>query len=102
MFLKKRLLSALVEKAGLLLAGVTFVIGLGLGPTGGPVTASRGSTEPPSPPAATTAEPSAPRLAYPAEVLRVLDGDTFEARVQLWPGLAITTRVRLRGIDTPE
>jgi endonuclease YncB( thermonuclease family) len=40
--------------------------------------------------------------AYGAEVLRVIDGDTFEARVHLWPGLAMTTRVRLRGIDAPE
>jgi endonuclease YncB( thermonuclease family) len=39
---------------------------------------------------------------YAAEVLRVLDGDTFEARVHLWPGLDITTKVRLRGIDAPE
>ena len=39
---------------------------------------------------------------YPAEVLRVVNGDTFEARVQVWPGIAITTLVRLRGIDTPE
>jgi endonuclease YncB( thermonuclease family) len=30
--------------------------------------------------------------------LHVLDGDTFEARVYLWPGLNITTR----GIDAPE
>jgi nuclease-like protein len=35
-------------------------------------------------------------------VLRILDGDTFEARVQLWPGLQVTTKVRLRGIDAPE
>jgi endonuclease YncB( thermonuclease family) len=41
-------------------------------------------------------------MTHPAEVLRVLDGDTFEAQVNLWPGLAITTRVRLRGIDAPE
>jgi endonuclease YncB( thermonuclease family) len=41
-------------------------------------------------------------MAHPAEVLRVLDGDTFEARVHLWPGLDVTTRVRLRGIDAPE
>ena len=39
---------------------------------------------------------------YPAEVLRLADGDTFEARVQVWPGIAITTKVRLRDIDTPE
>jgi len=42
------------------------------------------------------------RGAYAAEVLRVIDGDTFEARVQVWPGLAITTNVRLLGIDAPE
>jgi len=38
----------------------------------------------------------------PADVLYVIDGDTFEARVHLWQGLQITTRVRLRGIDAPE
>ena len=32
----------------------------------------------------------------------MIDGDTFEARVHLWPGLDVTTRVRLRGIDAPE
>ena len=42
------------------------------------------------------------RLANPVEVLRVIDGDTFEAHVHLWPGLSATTRVRLRGIDAPE
>jgi endonuclease YncB( thermonuclease family) len=42
------------------------------------------------------------RSGYPAQVLRVLDGDTFEARVRVWPGLDITTRVRLRRIDAPE
>lgn len=36
------------------------------------------------------------------EVLRTIDGDTFEARVHLSPGLDVTTRVRLRGIDAPE
>jgi len=41
-------------------------------------------------------------LRQSAEVLRVIDGDTFEARVRLWPGLEMTTRVRLRGIDAPE
>jgi endonuclease YncB( thermonuclease family) len=39
---------------------------------------------------------------HPVEVVRTIDGDTFEARVQLWPGLEMTTRVRLRGIDAPE
>jgi endonuclease YncB( thermonuclease family) len=36
------------------------------------------------------------------DVLRTIDGDTFEARVHLWPGLDMVTRVRLRGIDAPE
>jgi endonuclease YncB( thermonuclease family) len=43
-----------------------------------------------------------PQLAYPAEVLRVIDGDTFEARVRVWPGLDVNTKVRLRNIDAPE
>jgi endonuclease YncB( thermonuclease family) len=39
---------------------------------------------------------------YPVEVIRVLDGDTFEARVRVWPGMEAVTRVRLRHIDAPE
>ena len=35
-------------------------------------------------------------------MLRVIDGDTFVARVHVWPGIDITTKVRLRGIDAPE
>jgi len=37
-----------------------------------------------------------------ARVLRVIDGDTFDARVELQRGFRITTRVRLRGVDAPE
>jgi len=43
-----------------------------------------------------------PGVRHPVDVLRTIDGDTFEARVHLWPGLDMTTRVRLRGIDAPE
>ena len=32
----------------------------------------------------------------------MIDGDAFEARVHLWPGLDITTKIRLRRIDAPE
>ncbi len=39
---------------------------------------------------------------HPAQLVRVLDGETFEARVHVWPGIDITTKVRLRGIDAPE
>ncbi len=43
-----------------------------------------------------------PQATYRADVLRVIDGDTFEARVRVWSGFEITTRVRLRAIDAPE
>ena len=39
---------------------------------------------------------------YPAGVVRIIDGDKFQARVQVWPGLSVDTKVRLRGIDAPE
>lgn len=43
-----------------------------------------------------------PGIRHPVDVIRTIDGDTFEARVHLWPGLDLTTRVRLRGVDAPE
>jgi endonuclease YncB( thermonuclease family) len=43
-----------------------------------------------------------PGRVYPAEVLRVIDGDTFAARVRLWQGLFVDTHVRLRDIDAAE
>jgi endonuclease YncB( thermonuclease family) len=106
MFPLIRLLSG-SRGTGLLPAAATFVLGIGLGAglgTGiGPVAASRGAADLAHLPAAPIAGvPSAARLAHPVEVLRIYDGDTFEARVHPWPGLAITTRVRLRGIDAPE
>ena len=39
---------------------------------------------------------------HPVDVLRTIDGDTFEALIHLSPGRDLTTRVRLRGIDAPE
>jgi len=39
---------------------------------------------------------------YTAWILRVIDGDTVEARVRIWLGQDLTILVRLRGIDTPE
>lgn len=41
-------------------------------------------------------------IVYPAEVIRIIDGDTFEARVRVWPGLDVDTKVRLRGVDAAE
>ena len=43
-----------------------------------------------------------PETRHAVEVVRTIDGDTFEARVHLEPGLDLNTRVRLRGIDAPE
>jgi endonuclease YncB( thermonuclease family) len=103
-FLRPRLLSAGQGSASVLLAAAAFAIGIGVGATVGPVTAGRSTGEPipPAAPAAARPTESEIRAAHPVEVLRVIDGDTFEARVNLWPGLDITTRVRLRGIDAPE
>ncbi len=41
-------------------------------------------------------------IAIPAVVDRVLDGDTFAARVELEDKTQITVRVRLLDVDTPE
>jgi endonuclease YncB( thermonuclease family) len=43
-----------------------------------------------------------PDVHHPVDVIRTIDGDTFEARVHLSGGLNPTSRVRLRGIDAPE
>jgi endonuclease YncB( thermonuclease family) len=96
MILRDRFLS---HSGSLVLAAFLFALGLGVGIGIAPVTAARNADA-----AAGVSSESAGsvRLAHRAEVLRVIDGDTFEARVHLWPGLSITTRVRLRGIDTPE
>ncbi len=91
-----------------LMAASLFGLGVAAGLVIRPATMSRLSTDSaaaaafePSPPSGRGHD--APSLAgHPAEVLRVIDGDTFEARVRIWPGLDITTKVRLRGIDAPE
>jgi endonuclease YncB( thermonuclease family) len=38
----------------------------------------------------------------PAEVIRIIDGDTIVVRVQPWLGLFIEAHVRLEGLDAPE
>lgn len=43
-----------------------------------------------------------PLGSYRAQVLRVIDGDTLEARVAVWMGQEMITKIRLRGIDAPE
>lgn len=95
--------------------GLVFVAGIAAGtvipgqdrlPWSGPSAAL-----PSIPPATNPASPAGPAswsrdghagVRHSVEVVRVIDGDTFEARVHLWPGLEMMTRVRLRGIDAPE
>jgi endonuclease YncB( thermonuclease family) len=84
----------------LLLAAAGFAVGLAAGALIAPVSASRGVAEPVA--ASQRPATSALRGGHAAEVLRVIDGDTFEARVRIWPGMDVTTKVRLRGIDAPE
>lgn len=35
-------------------------------------------------------------------IVRVVDGDTFDARLAIWHGLEVTERIRVLDIDTPE
>jgi len=39
---------------------------------------------------------------YNARVLRIIDGDTVQVEVAIWPGLKQVTKLRLAGINTPE
>ena len=39
---------------------------------------------------------------YRATVLRVIDGDTVEVAVAVWPGDSRTVLLRLAGVDAPE
>lgn len=59
-----------------------------------------------APPRSATAQPSASDAAfagpYEAEALRVIDGDSFVARLQVWFGQQAVVTVRLRGVDAPE
>lgn len=112
MFSQAGSLSASSGNRGLFIGAAAFAFGLVLGATAlGPLFLARKETAAaaPVPPPVVETVASAPaptpvfgRGIYPAEVLRISDGDTFEARVQVWPGIAITTMVRLRGVDTPE
>lgn len=39
---------------------------------------------------------------FPFDVLEVIDGDTFRARIDIWLGQSVEVKVRLKGVDTPE
>lgn len=46
--------------------------------------------------------PPGPAYTYAADVLRVIDGDTLEVRVDLGFRVYVVERIRLRGVDAPE
>jgi len=93
----------------LLAAAVTFALGLAAGGilrpsltprVAAPAEAAQGASEPGvDMPIAKRLDPN---IVYPIDVIRIIDGDTFEARVRVWPGLDVDTSVRLRGIDAAE
>jgi micrococcal nuclease len=39
---------------------------------------------------------------FTAEVVRVIDGDTFEGRIRVWLGMDVTVHIRIEGMDAPE
>jgi len=98
----------------LVVAGAMFALGLAAGatlrpsltrqvsPPVEPALAAAHDGEPALPPSTQLSHRLDPSLVYPAEVLHVIDGDTFEARVRVWPGLDVDTKVRLRGVDAAE
>jgi endonuclease YncB( thermonuclease family) len=87
-------------KPGFAVLAATFAVGLAVGAVVGPAA----TTAPFALDAATAAPARAapPATVYQVEVLRVIDGDTFDARVRVWPGMEITTKVRIRDIDAAE
>ena len=80
----------------ILALAIGLAAGLLLAPHSGPPIAPSAAMAPP----AAIATSAAAR--YSADVVRVIDGDTFEARVRAWPGIEVVTKVRLRDIDAPE
>jgi endonuclease YncB( thermonuclease family) len=101
MFLTAKSQGSVVRQGTLLLAAAAFAVGLWIGLGSGVWLVPR-LAERAAPVSAPAAMPSTLRSGHPATVLKVMDGDTFEARVAIWPGMEITTKVRLRGIDAPE
>lgn len=49
-----------------------------------------------------TAEADALPGPIPAEIIKIVDGDTVKVRAQIWVDQTVEISVRLRGIDAPE
>jgi endonuclease YncB( thermonuclease family) len=107
MFLTAKSRDPALRQGALILAAAAFAAGLCAGLGSGVwltprIAPSLAVSAAPVVPASAPAMPSTLRSGHPAQVLKVVDGDTFEARVAVWPGMEITTKVRLGGIDAPE
>jgi len=98
MFLVRKFRVRSAQANAILLAAAAFAAGLTAGSILAPADSGRRAIPVPE------RQPVVASLrdGHPAQVLRVIDGDTFEARVRVWPGTDVTTKVRLRGIDAPE
>jgi len=104
-FQAHRVRSSAIPALGIFALGLAIgiVVGVAVWQSQNPSSNMPASRADPSRTAAARPARAAPQLGrYPVDVLRVIDGDTFEARVHVWPGQELTTRVRLRGIDAPE
>jgi endonuclease YncB( thermonuclease family) len=106
MFLLLRTLSHPARGGTAIMVAAVFLLGLAAGAAISPELSNRKAAAhaaaPNAPPDRPVEKPAASSANHPVQVVRVLDGDTFEARVSVWPGIDITTKVRLRGIDAPE
>jgi micrococcal nuclease len=104
MFLTLKAFALPARAAAWLLVAAGFTAGLTAGALIAPVGASRGVAAPAvrQQPVPSSSRGGHAAQMLPTQVLRVIDGDTFEARVRIWPGMDVTTKVRLRGIDAPE
>jgi len=81
---------------------LTAIIAGGLGYYAGVAHVPETRTTPPASTPQAELDASAFPGPFPGALVRVVDGDTFKARVQIWFGQEITTSVRVRGFDAPE
>ena len=96
-----------MRRAGLIPYALVFVAGLSAGLLSHEMMtqkaqAASGGIAGPQPDAPAASAPGLTPGTYAAEVTRIIDGDTVEARVAVWMGQDVVTKVRLRGIDAPE
>lgn len=86
---------------GTLQSALWFCAGLAVSAT--MLTIARGDTATDAaPPPARTEAAANFQGSVAADVIRVVDGDTFEADAKIWLGQSVDVRVRIAGIDAPE